>query len=186
VRTSKAESASPKLRQETGLGDRRRRRLPPAPKLLEETTRLLRSTGPGETPPQEADDEGRRGGEGLGEPGGDLQDLGGRESAFRDQAIEGLPLDEPHRQKVDAVHLLDGVDGDDPGVVEGGERLDLTPETIDSLRACGHRGGQDLESHLAPEPRVGGAVHLAHPAGPDRGGDAVVGEGLAGQGCHSR
>jgi len=96
--------------------------------------------------------------------------------------VEGLTLDELHGQEVDAVRLLDGVDGDDPGVVEGGQRLRLPPEALDPLRARGHLGGQHLKGHVAPEPGFGGAVHLAHPARADRGGDAVVGEGPADQG----
>ena len=97
-------------------------------------------------------------------------------------AVEGLALDELHGEEVDAVRLLDGVDGDDPGVVEGGQRLGLAPEALEPLRARGHLGGQHLERHVATELRVGGAVDLAHPAGADGGGDAVVGEGRADQG----
>ena len=42
--------------------------------------------------------------------------------------------------------------------------------------------GQQLDRDLAPELRVGGAVHLAHAARADRGGDPVVRERLADQG----
>ena len=98
------------------------------------------------------------------------------EPALGDHAVEGLALDELHGEEVDAVRLLDRVDGDDAGVVEGGEGLGLALEALEPLRVGGHLGRQHLEGHVAPELRVGRAVHLAHPAGADRGGDAVVGE----------
>ena len=121
------------------------------------------------------------GGEGVGERGGDLEDLGSGEPALGDDAVEGLALDELHGEEVDAVRLLDRVDGDDPGVVEGGEGLGLALEALEPLRVGGHLGRQDLEGHLAPELRVGRTVHLAHATGADGGGDAVVGERLADQ-----
>jgi hypothetical protein len=39
-----------------------------------------------------------------------------------------------------------------------------------------HLRRQHLEGNVAAELRIGGAVHLAHPADADRSGDAVVGE----------
>jgi len=90
-------------------------------------------------------------------------------------------LDELHGQEVDAFRLFDRVDGHDAGVVEGGERFCLTPESLEPLRARGHPGGQHLEGHVAPELRVGGAVDLTPPARADRGGNAVVRQLLADQ-----
>ena len=45
-----------------------------------------------------------------------------------------MPLDELHRQEVHAVRFFHGVDGDDAGVVEGGERLRLAPEALEPVR----------------------------------------------------
>jgi hypothetical protein len=105
-----------------------------------------------------------------------------RHPALGDELVERLPLDELHGQEVDALGLLDGVHGDDAGVVEGGERLRLALEALEPLRARGHLGRQHLEGHVAPELRVGRAVDLAHPAGAERRGDPVVGERLSDQG----
>jgi len=91
----------------------------------------------------------------------------------------GQTLNELHGQEVDAARFLDGVDAHDARVVERSERLRLAPETLDALTALRHLGGQDLERHVPAELRVGGAVDLAHPAGADRGGDAVVRESPA-------
>ena len=95
------------------------------------------------------------------------------------RSIEGLPFDQLHRQEVDAVGLLDRVHADHSRVVEGGEHRRLAPEAVEPLRVRGHLGRQDLERHLAAELGVGGAPHLSHPAGAERFGDAVVGEGRA-------
>ena len=81
------------------------------------------------------------GGESLGERRRDLEDPLDRHPALGDELVERLPLDELHGQEVDAVGLLDGVDGDDPGVVEGGEGLRLALEALEPLRAGGHLRG---------------------------------------------
>ena len=126
-----------------------------------------------------------RDGEGLGERGGDRHQALDRHPALGDDPVERLPLHQLHRQEVDPVRLLDGVDADDSRVIERGERLRFTPEAFEPLRARRHLRRQQLERHVAPELRVGGAVDLAHPARTDRGGDAVVGQAATDQGVSS-
>ena len=94
---------------------------------------------------------------------------------------EVLSLDELEDEEELPVRLLEPVDGGDARVVERREELRLAPEAGEALGVLRELGGEHLEGHLAPELRVGGAVHLAHPAGADRGGDPVVGERLADQ-----
>jgi hypothetical protein len=65
-----------------------------------------------------------------------------------------------------AVRLFEPVDGGDVAVVEGGEQLRLPPEAREALGIAGHLRGQHLDGHVAPELRVRGAVHLAHPPAP--------------------
>ena len=120
-----------------------------------------------------------RGGEGVGELRPDLEQSLQRQATLGDEAVERLPLDELHRQEVDAFGLLDGEDADDARVVESGERLGLPLEALPPLRVRGHLGRKDLEGHVAPQLRVGGTVDLAHSPGADPGRDAVVGERLA-------
>jgi len=72
------------------------------------------------------------GGQGVRERHGDPEKLLDGEPALGDELIERLALDEPHREEVDAVRLLDGVDADDSRVVEGGERLRLALEALGS------------------------------------------------------
>jgi hypothetical protein len=71
-------------------------------------------------------------------------------------------------------------------VVERGEDLRLAAEAGDALGVLREGGGQHLDRHLAAELRVARAQHLAHAAGADRGGDAVVGERLSDQWQTSR
>ena len=104
------------------------------------------------------------GSERIGERRGNLDDPLHREPPFRDDPIERLPFDELHRQEMDAVRFLDGVHGDDAGMVKSGERLRLAAEALEPVRARGHLGRQHLERNVAPELGVGGAVHLAHAA----------------------
>ena len=63
------------------------------------------------------------GGEGLGQGGPDRQQPLDRHPSVGDELVEGLTFDELHGQEVDAGAFFNRVDGDDAGVVEGGERL---------------------------------------------------------------
>jgi hypothetical protein len=72
------------------------------------------------------------------------------------------------------------VDAGDVGVVERGERLGFALEAPQPLLVVRELVGQDLDRHLALEPRVLGAVDLAHSAGAEGAEDLVEGEGLAG------
>ncbi len=65
------------------------------------------------------------------------------------------------------------------GMVERGEGLGLALEAREALGIARHVGGQHLERDVASELRVGRAIDLAHSAGADGGGDAVVGERAA-------
>ncbi len=117
----------------------------------------------------------------LGKSGSDREDAVDRHFSFGNDAVEGLTFDELHREEVDAVCLLDRIDGDDARVVERSEGFRLTSEAIEPLRHGGHLGRKHLECNLSPEPGVGRAIHLAHPARADRSSDAVVRELLADQ-----
>ena len=67
------------------------------------------------------------------------------------------------------------------GVIERGEELGLALEAGEALGVGGEGLGEELERDVAAELRVGGALDLAHPAGADGGGDAVMRERLADQ-----
>jgi hypothetical protein len=76
------------------------------------------------------------------------------------------------------------VDDENVGVVQrtGGARLLL--ESPEPIRIIRDRGGQDLDRHVAPEPCIPGAIHLAHSALADGRGDLVWAESCTGRQGH--
>jgi hypothetical protein len=64
-------------------------------------------------------------------------------------------------------------DGEDVGVVEGGDGAGLALEPRESLRVGAHFLRKDLDRHLAPEAWIERAVDLAHPPGPEKPEDLV-------------
>ena len=67
------------------------------------------------------------------------------------------------------------VHGDDPGVVDGGERAALAQQVVG-----GNAGAHDLDGHAPVEDAVVGLVDLAHPARAEHAADLVgVGDDLA-------
>ena len=63
----------------------------------------------------------------------------------------------------------DVVDGEDVGMIQGGNRRGLLLEAVQAVEIGGAVGGDHLDRDVAPEPRVPGAVNLAHPSRPERG-----------------
>jgi hypothetical protein len=120
---------------------------------------------------------GKRVGKGRGE-GDDALD---RQAALGDEAVERLPLHDLHCQEVNTLGLFDREHGDDVRVVERGERLRLALEAREPVGIASHLRREHLERHVAPELRVGGAIHFAHAARANRRGDLIVGEGAADQ-----
>ncbi len=92
-----------------------------------------------------------------------------------------LALDEFHRKKVEAVGFLNGVERDDVRVVERCNGAGFALEACEPLGIARHVGGQYLESNFATQLRVRRAVHLAHAARANRGGDLVVDQCAADQ-----
>ena len=66
-----------------------------------------------------------------------------------------------------------------PGWLSEASSLRLALEAREPIGVRGEGLGQQLQRDLAPELRVGRAVDLAHAAGADCGGDAVVRERVA-------
>jgi hypothetical protein len=68
------------------------------------------------------------------------------------------------------------VDGDDVRVVQRRGRLRLGDEAAHALVVAHQVRRQDLQRDAAPKRLVAGDVDLAHPAGPERGDDSVMGD----------
>ena len=78
--------------------------------------------------------------------------------------------------------LLDRIERDDVGVVQGGSGAGFLLEPAKSLGIVGKCRRQHLDGDVAAEARITGAVHLAHPAGAEQGRRFHRGQG----GCRAR
>ena len=73
--------------------------------------------------------------------------IGNRQDPFdvqptrRNEAIERLPFDQFHREELDAVDVLDRVNGDDGGMIDRGDRAGLSLEALHHLRPRSQFGG---------------------------------------------
>ena len=79
---------------------------------------------------------------------------------------------------MNAVHVLDRVNGHDVRMVQGGDGLGLPLEPAQALGRS-HLGRQNLQRDLATEFRVLGNIDIAHAAGAKLLENLVVGQGLA-------
>jgi hypothetical protein len=80
----------------------------------------------------------------LGQRSADLDDSLDWESAFRNELVKRLPLDQLHGEEVRAVHFLHRKDGDDVRVIEGGDGAGFALESCQALGIARERFGQDF------------------------------------------
>ena len=72
------------------------------------------------------------------------------------------------------------------GVVESGRGTRLALKALQRPAVLGQRLWQDLDSDGAAEPRVAGAVHLAHTARTQRREDFIGPQFVPGRKCHTQ
>ncbi len=96
-----------------------------------------------------------------------------RQRAARDTPRQRLALDQLEHQIAMTLDLFETVDARDVRMVERGEQSRLALEARQPLGLLRERRGQHLDRHLASQPRVARAVHLAHAAGAERRDDLV-------------
>ena len=101
------------------------------------------------------------------------------DAAGSDARRQLVAVDVLHRHEVLAVGLLYRVHGDDVGMIEGGDRLGFSLETLLLLGAQAEVRRQDLQRHASAEPSVLGQVDFPHAASPERLEDVVVTERAA-------
>ena len=80
------------------------------------------------------DAAGVRGADRVGEWNGDLEQAVERKAVARNPIAQRRPLDQLHRQEVDVSGLLNGVNGDDVGMIECGSRARLLLEAPQPIR----------------------------------------------------
>ena len=104
-----------------------------------------------------------RGLEALRDLAGDGQRFIDRQRGAGDDARgEGLALNQFHDQRLDAVCFFEPEEMGDVGMIERGEHFGFTLESRESFVIQGDGGRQDLDGDVAPEPRIAGAIDLAH------------------------
>jgi hypothetical protein len=64
--------------------------------------------------------------------------------------------------------VIDGVDRDDVGMIEGGERAHLAAKALEPVRVGGDLGRQHLEGDVASKRGIGGEIHRSHAAAADQ------------------
>jgi hypothetical protein len=84
-----------------------------------------------------------------------------------------------------AVVRADVVEGEDVGVVEGGDGAGLGLEAPEAVGVGGAVLREDLEDDVTPEAGIAGAVNLTHPPGSERGQDLVGAEACSGRQRHA-
>jgi hypothetical protein len=104
------------------------------------------------------------GGEGVGDRDRPVEDLLQGKTARLDLLRERTALDPLHRQEADAVRLLEAVERDDVGVVEGGDgpRLGLEAgEAVGICRDLAHPSNPEETPHLVgAKTGPGGECHV--------------------------
>ena len=90
-------------------------------------------------------------------------------------------IDELHRQRA----LFEPVNRGDVGMVQRGQELRLALEAGEAIGIRGKQFRQDLQRDVPVQPRIARAIHLAHAAGADEGGDLVSAEPCSGTYCHT-
>ncbi len=120
----------------------------------------------------------------LGDLPGDRKRLVEWQRAPRQPLREILALDQFEHQGPGRADLLEAVDLRDVRVVQRGEGPGFTLEAGEPVRIADKGAREDLERHVAPEPSVAGAIHLAHAPGAQGSEDFVVAENRTGTQAH--
>ena len=117
----------------------------------------------------------------------DAQEALGRELALLLQdRREVPPVDELHRQELDAVHLAEVEDAQDVGVRDAARELDLALEALQRIGVLGDVGADELQGDVAVELLVVHEIDGAHAAHAEQALDAVPVTDLEARRQHDR
>ena len=109
----------------------------------------------------------------LGDLRGDGQRLIDRDRPLSDAIGQGRPLDQLHHQRGVAIHPFEAVDRRDVRMIQRRQDFGFALKSGEPLRVTRDGLWQHLDGDLSLQVRVGGPVHLAHAACPERADDLV-------------
>ena len=104
---------------------------------------------------------------------GDVEELPQRHPGRRDQRVECPSFHQLHREKRDGVGFFRRMNGDDVGVIQGGNRARFPAKTLEPDSIARHVRRQDFDRDLTSQPRVVGPVNFAHSTRAERADDLV-------------
>ena len=119
-----------------------------------------------------------------GDLAGDGHRFANRDGSLRDPIRERGSVHELQHQGAHAVGVFEAMNLRDVWMIEGGEGFCLALEPRESFGVARERFRQDLQRNVTIQPRVAGAIHLAHAASADFGGDFVGAVARAGSQGH--
>ena len=106
----------------------------------------------------------------LGDLTSDWQGLVQRDRILRNPVGQRCPLDQFHHERTDAVvDFFKSVNDRDIRVVQGRKELGFPLKAGETIGIGSKRVREDFDSDVAAEPRIAGAIHLAHPARAEQG-----------------
>ena len=117
--------------------------------------------------------------QGLGDLPRDRQGVLERNGRDGDPVGESWPLDQLHHQHLDALDVLEPVDGRDVRMIQRGEHFRFALEPRQALRIVREGIGQEFDRDRAIELCVARAVDLSHSAFAQLGHDLIASKGLA-------
>ena len=118
--------------------------------------------------------------EALGDLYGVVDDLARRQESAVEHGAEAFALEKLGDEEWGTFVVSDVVDGQNVGMVQRGYRLRFLLEAAEAIGVAGEGFGQNLQSDVAVEARVAGAVDLPHSACADRRLNFVRAEPCAG------
>ena len=110
----------------------------------------------------------------LGNLADDTHGLDRLQRAMSKNGRERFPLDQLHSDEEFVRLLFDRIDRGDVRMIHLGDRPRLAQESRLPLRIVRDALGENLDRHLAHEPRVFGSPHLSHAASAEAVDQAVV------------
>jgi hypothetical protein len=105
-----------------------------------------------------------------------FSNLSSGHAAAADHLGERLAADQFHRDEDVTVGFVDRVDGDDVGMIQGGDRSRFALESLAPFGIGGGVGRQQFEGDVALQFRIACAIDLAHAAFAEERQDFVVRE----------